>query len=114
MPSPLAMAMAFQNAHSQYPITNIAPTDVVGAYRDSANEAMQVYNAQLQQKNAMFGGLAGLGAAGIVTAPRLLGSSGALSGLGAGLSGLGGGAAAGAGAAGAGGGLGALLPLLAL
>lgn len=110
MPSPLAMAMAFQNAHSQYPITNIAPTDVVGAYRDSANEAMQVYNAQLAQKNAMFGGLAGLGAAGIVTAPRLLGTGGIGSLLGSTAAP----AAAGAGAAGAGGGLGALLPLLAL
>lgn len=44
----------------------VAPTDVVGATGLSQNAAMQNYQAQLAQQNAMFGGLASLGGAGIM------------------------------------------------
>lgn len=47
------------------PQVQVAPTDVTGAYGIAQNAEEQNYQAQLQQQNAMFGGLAGLGGAGI-------------------------------------------------
>ncbi len=43
----------------------VAPTDVIGATNAATNASMNAYNAGIGQQNAMFGGLAGLGAAGI-------------------------------------------------
>ncbi len=64
MPSPLAQAIAFQNA-VQPAQTGIAPTDVVGAYKLASDVAEKNYQAKLQQMNALWGGLAALGGAGI-------------------------------------------------
>lgn len=46
--------------------TSVSPTDVVGATGIYSNAAQQSYAAQLAQQNAMFGGLAGLGGAGLM------------------------------------------------
>lgn len=46
--------------------TSVSPTDVVGSTAVSTNAAMQAYQAQIAQQNAMFGGLASLGGAGIM------------------------------------------------
>lgn len=40
--------------------TQVAPTDVIGAYNNSYNAQMQSYNAQLANSNAQMGGLFGL------------------------------------------------------
>lgn len=45
--------------------TSVAPTDVVGAQAAANNAAMAAYQARIAQQNAMFGGLASLGGAGI-------------------------------------------------
>lgn len=45
--------------------TSIAPTDVIGATNAATNASMNAYNSQMQQNNSLFGGLAGLGSAGI-------------------------------------------------
>lgn len=65
MASPLAMALSMQNAvnPSQSPIQ---PADVLGAYKLSSQVAEQNYQAKLQQMQALWGGLASLGAAGIL------------------------------------------------
>lgn len=63
MPSPLAMALSFQPP--QAGTGTVAPTDVAGIVRDNYAQKMQQYNAEMAQRNAMFGGLAGLGGAGI-------------------------------------------------
>ncbi len=39
------------------PQTNVAPTDVVGAYNMANNAAMNTYNAQMGQSNAIYGAL---------------------------------------------------------
>ncbi len=44
----------------------VSPTDVIGAQGLSTNAAMQKYQADLAAQNAMFGGLASLGGAGIL------------------------------------------------
>jgi len=63
--SPLALSLAYQQPITQPPHANVAPTDVLGAYNLSTNAANQQYLAKLQQQNAMWGGLAGLGGAGL-------------------------------------------------
>jgi hypothetical protein len=45
------------------PQTQIAPTDVVGAYNTANQQQMAAYQAQVAQQNAMTGGLFGLGSA---------------------------------------------------
>ena len=45
------------------PQTQIAPTDVVGAYNNAYQQQYANYNSQLQQQNAALGGLFGLGGA---------------------------------------------------
>ena len=79
MTSPLVQAMAFQNAvHPAQ--TGIAPTDVVGSYKLASDVAEKNYQAQLAKQQALWGGLAGLGSAGILAfAPSALKK---LSGLG--------------------------------
>jgi len=65
MASPLAQALAFQQSAPKYTDTPIAPTDVIGAYKLAADVAEKNYQAQISQQNAMWGGLAGLGGAGL-------------------------------------------------
>jgi hypothetical protein len=83
MVSPLASALAFAPQFQGQPIApqlgspatnkvNIAPTDVTGAYKLSTDAAMQQYMAKLQQQNAMFGGLAGIGGAALLGGPSWL------------------------------------------
>lgn len=103
--SPLGIALSMQPQQEQPTRPGVAPTDVIGAYKLATDAANTQYLAKLQQQNAMWGGLAGLGSAGLLAAPRMY-SSGMLSGL-PGLFGSGGSAAAGAGSDMALGGLGA-------
>jgi hypothetical protein len=70
--SPLGIAL--MQAQTQQPTAHpgqIGPTDTLGAYQLSGNMAEQQYQAQLAQQNALWGGLAGLGAAGIVGASKI-------------------------------------------
>jgi len=79
MPSPLAsmLAQAQMSGTSPTPFrATVAPTDVEKAYNDYNNTMMQAYQGKLGQQNAMWGGLAGLGGAGIMTLPKLLGGGG--------------------------------------
>lgn len=74
MPSPLALALMSPGgptAPSGFGASPLAPTNVIGAYGQSQDAAEKNYEAKLQQQNAMWGGLAGLGSAGITAAPRL-------------------------------------------
>ena len=83
MASPLALALmqGTQAGTSPPPFhATVAPTDVEKAYSDYNNAMMQAYSAQLGQQNAMWGGLAGLGGAGILTLPKLLSGGGAAGG----------------------------------
>lgn len=45
--------------------TNMANTDVAGIYQNNFNNQMGIYNAEMNQQNAMFGGLAGITGAGL-------------------------------------------------
>lgn len=83
MPSPLAtmMAQAQMAGTSPQPFhATVQPTDVEKAYNDYNNTMMQAYQAKVGQQNAMWGGLAGLGSAGITTLPKILSGSGAAMG----------------------------------
>jgi hypothetical protein len=64
MASPLVQALAYQNSVNPVP-SAIAPTDVVSAYKLSTDAAEKNYQAKLAAQNAMWGGLAGIGGAGI-------------------------------------------------
>ena len=79
MASPLATALMQATAAGtpQQPFrATVAPTDVEKAYNDYNNTMMQAYSAKLGQQNAMWGGLAGLGSAGITTLPKILSAAG--------------------------------------
>lgn len=109
--TPLGIALSMQPPADQASKPAVAPTDVIGAYKLATDAANTQYLAKLQQQNAMWGGLAGLGSAGMLAAPRIY-SSGMLQGLfapsaGAGAAGLAGDAPALAGAAGLAGDVGA-------
>ena len=82
MASPLASMIAQASASGANPPVfraTVAPTDVQKAYADYNNAMMQAYAAQVGQQNAMWGGLAGLGSAGVTTLPKLLsGGAGSL------------------------------------
>lgn len=65
MVSPLVQALSYQNSVNPSQ-TGVAPTDVVGAYKLSSDVAEKNYQAKLAANNAMFGGLAGLGGAGVL------------------------------------------------
>jgi hypothetical protein len=78
--SPLGIALSMQPPQPQAAKPGIAPTDVIGAYKLATDAANTQYLAKLQQQNAMWGGLAGIGSSGLLAAPRLY-SSGMLSGL---------------------------------
>jgi hypothetical protein len=58
------------------PPGQLQPTNTTAAYQLHQDAAEKNYQAQLQQQNAMWGGLAGLGSAGVMAAPRLLGAGG--------------------------------------
>lgn len=90
MASPLATALMTAEA---LPKTQIAPTNVIGAYQLSHQAAMEKYKADLASRNALWGGLASL--AGTVGGAILGGPVGAGIGgaLGKGVSGLFGGGA---------------------
>jgi hypothetical protein len=75
MPSPLATALAYQGSVNT-PTTTVAPTDVVGAYKNNQDALEKNYQAKIAQQNAIFGGLAGLGGA------ALMGPLGGMGGLG--------------------------------
>ena len=64
--SPLAATLSMGQPIIPASKANIAPTDVLGAYQMSTNQANQQYLAKLQQQNALWGGLAGL-----LVGPRL-------------------------------------------
>jgi hypothetical protein len=92
--SPLGIALMQQP--QPLPPGQLQPTNVTADYQLAQNAAEQNYQAQLAQQNAMWGGLAGLGSAGILAGSKYFGGAGgAASGAGS--------AAAGAGAADAGG-----------
>lgn len=80
MVSPLVQAMTFQNSVNPAQ-SGIAPTDVVGAYKLASDAAEKNYAAKIAAQNAKFGGLAGLGGAGVLafgpTAAKKLFGSGA-------------------------------------
>lgn len=57
MASPLASALMSAEA---LPKTQIAPTNVVGAYQLAHDAAMQNYQAKLASRNALWGGMASL------------------------------------------------------
>lgn len=113
MASPLAAVLGQQPPAQAMPTPTVAGTNVAGIYNDSYNAAMEKYKADMARQNAMWGGLAGLGGAGITAfGPKLFGGGAAGGGV-AGGDALA--ATAGAGAADAGGfSLASLLPFLAL
>jgi hypothetical protein len=78
--SPLGIALMMQAPNAQPRPGAVAPTDMLGAYKLSTDAANTQYLAKLQQQNALWGGLAGLGGAGMLAAPRMY-SSGMFSGL---------------------------------
>lgn len=57
MASPLATALMTSEG---LPRTQIAPTNVAGIYDSSYQAAMERYKAQVANRNAKWGGLAGL------------------------------------------------------
>lgn len=63
--SPLALALMPPQPAQARP-GQVSPTNVLGAYQLSTQAAEQNYQNQLAQQNALWGGLAGLGGAGIV------------------------------------------------
>jgi hypothetical protein len=72
--SPLGIALNMQPNVAAPPRTGVNPTDVTAAYGLSANMAEQQYQAKLAQQNATWGGLAGLGSAGMLAfGPKLAG-----------------------------------------
>jgi hypothetical protein len=77
MTSPLALALMSPNAPgitqpSGFSPSSLQPTNVIGAYQNSQNAAEQNYQAQLQQNNAMWGGLAGLGSSAVLAGANYL------------------------------------------
>lgn len=77
----IMQAQAYGTPGQPYTAT-VAPTNYTQANSDYNNAMEQQYAAKLGQQNALWGGLAGLGSAGILVAPKLLGSgSGGAGGL---------------------------------
>ena len=80
MASPLALALMQAQGSAGVPTPNkgvVAPTNITQATADYNNAMEQQYAAKLGQQNALWGGMAGLGGAGILTLPKLLGGTGA-------------------------------------
>jgi len=77
--SPLAQLLAQSSASGANPApfrATVAPTDVEKAYSDYNSAMDSAYKNKVAQQNAMWGGLAQLGGAGISSLPKLLGSAG--------------------------------------
>lgn len=53
----------------QVPQSGVAQTDVIGATGLSQNAQQNTYQAQLAQQNSIYGGLAGLGGAALISQP---------------------------------------------
>lgn len=69
--TPLAQILATANRSPIAPTpTQVAPTNVAGIYANNDAQKMDAYKAQLGQQNAMYGGLASLGSAGIGAAGK--------------------------------------------
>lgn len=85
--SPLAQILAVANQRAPQPVpTQVQPTNVAGIYANYDQQNMDKYKADLGQQNAMYGGLASLGSAGISALPKLLPMLGSI-GAGADISG---------------------------
>ena len=69
--SPLGIALMMQQPTPAPNPGKVAPTDVQGAFNASTQEANTQYQAKLAQQNALWGGLAGLGGAGIIGASKI-------------------------------------------
>lgn len=70
--SPLAQILAVANRPAPTPPqTQIAPTNVAGIYANNDAQNMDRYKAQVAQQNAMYGGLASLGSAGISAGAKM-------------------------------------------
>ena len=65
MPSPLALALMQQQPLTAPPQVSVTPTDVAQIYKNAQEAALQAYQAQLNQRNAMLGNLTSLGRAGL-------------------------------------------------
>lgn len=61
----LSGSQVSQPNYANTPSAGIAPTDYIGAVGQNYQAQLQNYNTQQQQKNAMMGGLFGLGSAGL-------------------------------------------------
>lgn len=85
MASPLAMVLGQQAPAQATPTPTVAGTNVAGIFKDSYDAAMEKYKADMARNNAMWGGLAGLGGAGITAfGPKLFGGASAAGASGAG------------------------------
>lgn len=65
MTSPLAMALLQAPQPKPPTPTNVDKTDVSQIYQNSYTDQMAAYNAKVAQRSAMYGGLAGIGGAGM-------------------------------------------------
>ena len=65
MPSPLALALMQQQPIAAPPQVSVSPTDVAQIYKNSQEAALQAYQAQLNQRNAVLGNLTSLGRVGL-------------------------------------------------
>ena len=76
MSSPLTQILAEANRQTPLPANaTVYPTNVAQIYNNYDQAQMDAYKAQLAQNNAMWGGLASLGSAGISVLPKFLGGS---------------------------------------
>lgn len=80
MPSPLAAALAYQGS-TPTPTAQVHPTDVVGAYKNFQDMQEKNYQTDMAQRNALFGGLAGLGGAALMGPLAGMGGMGGLGSL---------------------------------
>lgn len=83
--SPLAEILAQANKSPPAPPQpTVQPTNVAGIYANNDAQNLAVYNAQMAQQNAMYGGLASLGSAAIGAGGKMLGGAGAAGAAGGG------------------------------
>lgn len=82
MPSPLAMALTAPLPQQGLPTPTVGATNVAGIYNDTYQSQLKQYQADLAQKNAMWGGLASL--AGTIGGAAIGGPMGAAMGGGLG------------------------------
>lgn len=65
MPSQATMGMTAPPPAPTPANANVQPTDVTQIYKNAYDQQMAAYNAKVAQKAAMYGGLAGIGGAGM-------------------------------------------------